>query len=183
VAAALRLLIFTGMRLREVLRLEWAHYDRDRRLLLLPDSKTGKKAVVLSTPALEILDTLPVLGRYVIASESAGLPNEQPRTDLKKPWRLVTRHAGLDGLRVHDLRHSFASFGAGSGLGLPLIGGLLGHADPKTTARYAHLATDPLRQAANAIAETLQQFLDPGTENGQHSRIAQPRGFDGRKSI
>lgn len=160
VAAALRLLIFTGMRLREVLHLEWSHFDRDRRLLLLPDSKTGKKAVVLSDAAFEILSGLPRIGRYVIASESAGQPDEKPRADLKKPWRLVTQRAGLAGLRVHDLRHSFASFGAGGGLGLPLIGGLLGHADPKTTARYAHLATDPLRQAANIIAGSIALSFD-----------------------
>jgi len=160
VAAALRLLIFTGMRLREVLHLEWAHFDRDRRLLLMPDSKTGKKAVVLSDPAFDILASLHRAGRYVVASESAGLLDEKPRADLKKPWRLVTQRADLAGLRIHDLRHSFASFGAGGGLGLPLIGGLLGHTDPKTTARYAHLATDPLRQAANAIAGSIALSLD-----------------------
>lgn len=160
VAGALRLLVFTGMRLREVLNLEWRSYDRERGLLLLPDSKTGKKAIVLSAPAIEILDTLPRLGRYVVASESAGSENEQPRTDIKKPWRLVTRRAELEGLRIHDLRHSFASVGAGGGLGLPLIGGLLGHADPKTTARYAHLAVDPLRQAADMIAASLANSLN-----------------------
>jgi integrase len=164
VAAALRLLIFTGMRLREVLNLEWGHFDRQRRMLLLPDSKTGKKAVVLSDPAFDILISLPRIGRYVIASESAGLADEKPRADLKKPWRLVTQRAALAGLRLHDLRHSFASFGAGGGLGLPLIGGLLGHADPKTTARYAHLATDPLRQAANAIAGSIAVSLNGGTD-------------------
>ncbi|WP_223476573.1 tyrosine-type recombinase/integrase [Oricola indica] len=164
VAAALRLLIFTGMRLREVLNLEWAHYDQERGLLLLPDSKTGKKAIVLSSAVTDILDTLPQLGRYVVASESVGLPEEKPRTDIKKPWRLVTRRAGLEGLRIHDLRHSFASFGAGDGIGLPLIGGLLGHSDPKTTARYAHLAADPLRQAANAIADTIALSLNGGAE-------------------
>ncbi|MEF2547921.1 site-specific integrase [Aurantimonas sp. E1-2-R+4] len=164
VAAALRLLIFTGMRLREVLNLEWSHFDQERRILLLPDSKTGKKAVVLSDPAFDILVSLPRIGRYVIASESAGLPEEKQRADLKKPWRLVTQRADLSGLRAHDLRHSFASFGAGGGLGLPLIGGLLGHADPKTTARYAHLATDPLRQAANAIAESIALSLSGGAD-------------------
>lgn len=94
IAAALRLLIFTGMRLREVLNLEWSHFDRERRLLLLPDSKTGKKAVVLSDPAFDILVNLARIGRYIIASESAGMSDEKPRTDLKKPWRLVTKHAG-----------------------------------------------------------------------------------------
>jgi len=73
VAGALRLLVFTGMRLREVLNLEWRFYDRERGLLLLPDSKTGKKAIVFSAPAIEILESLPHLGRYVIASEKEGV--------------------------------------------------------------------------------------------------------------
>ncbi|VVT31408.1 site-specific integrase [Rhizobium sp. EC-SD404] len=172
VAGALRLLIFTGMRLREVLNLEWTHVDRDRRILLLPDSKTGKKAVVLSDAAFDLILGLPRIGRYVIASDSAGAPDERPRADLKKPWKLVTTRAELDGLRLHDLRHSFASFGAGGGLGLPLIGGLLGHSDPKTTARYAHLATDPLRQAANAIAGSIETSLNANAKVVQLRRSA-----------
>ena len=75
-----------------------------------------------------------------------------PRTDLKRPWTMITRQAGLEGLRIHDLRHSFASFGAGGGMGLPIVGKLLGHANATTTARYAHLDADPLRRASNAIA-------------------------------
>jgi integrase len=160
--AAFRLLIFTGARLREILNLQWAEVDLERGVLFLADSKTGQKTVLLSAPALEILESLPRVGRFVIASESAGTAEEQPRHDLKKPWALVTRRAGLSGLRIHDLRHSFASFAVSGGVGLPLLGGLLGHADVKTTQRYAHLANDPLRRAANATAETIAGALQGG---------------------
>jgi integrase len=151
VAAALRLLIFTGARLREILNLRWEHVDFDRGLLLLPDSKTGRKTIILSAPTLGILSELPRVGALVIAGED---PNK-PRADLKRPWEVVARHAGLAGVRLHDLRHTFASVGAGGGLGLPIIGKLLGHAETRTTERYAHLDNDPLRKAANAIGSTL----------------------------
>jgi integrase len=79
--------------------------------------------------------------------------------DLKKPWDRIRAHAGLDGLRLHDLRHSFAAVGAGSGLGLPTIGKLLGHKEVSTTARYAHLADDPVKRAANSIADSIAAAL------------------------
>jgi integrase len=150
-AAAIRLLILTGARLREILHLKWEHVDLERGLLLLPDSKTGKKTIVLNAPAVSILSDLPKAGAYVIASDSAGTENEKPRADLKRPWAVVVRHAKLDGVRLHDLRHNFAAFGAGGGMGLPIIGKLLGHTQPQTTARYAHLDADPLRRASDKI--------------------------------
>lgn len=154
-AAALRLLLFTGARLREVLHLEWSHVDLERGLLLLPQSKTGKKTIVLNAPAMEILSNLTRVGRYVIAGDTAGTEKEQPRSDLKRPWAMVIRHAGLADLRIHDLRHNFASFGAGGGMGLPIIGKLLGHTQAATTQRYAHLDADPLRRASNAIGASI----------------------------
>jgi integrase len=154
-AAALRLLIFTGARLREILHLKWEHVDFERGLLLLPDSKTGKKTIVLNAPALAVLSALSRVGGFVIAGDAAGTDHEKPRADLKRPWAVVTRHADLEGLRLHDLRHNFAALGAGGGMGLPIIGKLLGHAHPQTTARYAHLDADPLRKASNTIGATL----------------------------
>ena len=154
-AAALRLLIFTGARLREILHLRWENVDFERGLLLLPDSKTGRKTIILNAPAMQVLSNLPRVGGFVIAGDSAGAKNERPRSDLKRPWLAVSRHAGLAGVRLHDLRHSFASFGAGGGLGLPIIGKLLGHAEARTTQRYSHLADDPLRKASNAIADQI----------------------------
>jgi integrase len=150
-AAAIRLLIFTGARLREILHLRWEHVDFERGLLLLADSKTGKKAIVLNAPALDVLANLPRIGSYVIAGEKAGTKDELPRADLKRPWGAIARRAKLDGVRIHDLRHTHASVGAGAGLGLPIIGKLLGHSQAATTARYAHLDADPLRRASNHI--------------------------------
>lgn len=154
-AAALRLLIFTGARLREILHLKWEQIDFERGLLLLPKSKTGKKTIVLNAPALSVLAGLPRVGVYVIAGTTAGEEDERPRSDLKKPWRAVSHRAGLTGVRLHDLRHTHASVGAGAGLGLPIIGKLLGHTQAATTARYAHLDNDPLRKASNHIANEL----------------------------
>lgn len=155
IAAALRLLILTGARLREILDLKWEYVDLQRGLLLLPDSKTGQKAIVLNTPAIEILEVLPKADSYVIASDIAG----QARHDLNKPWKLVSLRSGLAGVRIHDLRHTHASYGAGAGFGLPIIGKLLGHSQPATTARYAHLDNDPLKRASNEIASQISRAM------------------------
>jgi integrase len=164
-AAALRLLIFTGARLREILHLRWEYVDFERGLLLLPDSKTGRKTIVLNAPALAVLATLPHIGAYVIAGESAGTKKEKPRFDLQRPWQMIAKHAGLNGVRIHDLRHTHASFGARAGLGLPIIGKLLGHAHPNTTQRYAHLDNDPLRRASEQIGMQLAVAM------GEHQSI------------
>jgi integrase len=147
-AAAFRLLILTGARLREILGLKWSYVDIERGLLLLPDSKTGRKTIVLNVPALAVLSELPRIGDFVIVGDDPNLP----RHDLNRPWRLVSKRAGLDGVRLHDLRHTHASIGAGAGLGLPIIGKLLGHSQASTTQRYAHLDADPLRRASEQIA-------------------------------
>jgi integrase len=159
-AAALRLLLFTGCRLREILHLKWEHVDIERGLLFLADSKTGRKTIVLNAPACEVLANLPRLGGYVIAGDTAGTKDENPRADLKRPWRAVSKRAGLDGVRLHDLRHTYASFGAGGGLGLPIIGKLLGHTQASTTQRYAHLDNDPLRRATESIGSRIAAALD-----------------------
>jgi integrase len=127
--------------------------DFQRGVIFLADSKTGKKPIYLSTAALAILAALPRIegNPHVIAGAKDG----RPRSDLKKPWASVCRAAGLGGLRLHDLRHSFASFGAGASLGLPIIGKLLGHTQAATTQRYAHLDADPLRRAVDTIGATI----------------------------
>lgn len=149
--AALRLLLLTGCRLREILKLRWDEYDRERGMLLLPDSKTGRKPVILSGAAIAVLEGIPRAGDYVIA----GLRPEKARHDLKRPWEAIRHRAGLGPIRLHDLRHTFAATGAGSNLGLPVIGKLLGHRRAETTSRYAHIAADPLKSAADAIASKL----------------------------
>lgn len=155
VTGAIRLIMLTGCRLREILHLRWSEVDLERGLAFLPDSKTGKKVVVLSAAAVAVLRDMPRIGEYVVAGDTAGLDNEKPRADLKRPWAAICKHAGLADLRIHDLRHSFASVGAWSGLGLPVIGKLLGHADAKTTQRYAHIADDAARRGADVIANQI----------------------------
>jgi integrase len=144
--------------------------------LFLPDSKTGKKTVVLNAPAMTVLAELPRLGAYVIASDSAGTENEKPRADLKRPWQAISRRAGLDGVRLHDLRHTYASYGAGSGLGLPIIGRLLGHTQAATTARYAHLDNDPLRRASESIGGQLAAAMGEARGKGEIVPLRKPAG-------
>jgi integrase len=155
-AAALRLLLFTGCRLREILHLKWENVDLERGLLFLADSKTGRKTIILNAPAVAVLVGLDRLGSYVVPADDA----EKARADLKRPWQAVSKRAGLDGVRLHDLRHTYASFGAGGGLGLPIIGKLLGHTQVATTARYAHLDNDPLRRATESIGSRIAAALD-----------------------
>jgi integrase len=125
----------------------------------LPDSKTGQKAIVLNGSAMAVLATVPRVGAYVIAGQSAGSENEKPRADLKRPWKALVKRAGLEGVRIHDLRHTHASYGAGAGLGLPIIGKLLGHTQASTTQRYAHLDADPLRNASNRIGTDISTAM------------------------
>ena len=155
--AAIRLLLLTGARLSEILNLQWQHVSVEHAILNLPTSKTGKKVIYLGAPELEILAKLPrVVGNpYVIVGEKA----DQPRRDLKRPWKRITAHAELPGLRLHDLRHTNAAKGAGSGMGLLLVGKLLGHLSPSTTERYAHIANDHLRQASQTISQTIMRDL------------------------
>jgi integrase len=87
---------------------------------------------------------------------------KRPRHDLKNVWRAVSQRAGLAGVRLHDLRHTYASFGAGGGLGLPIIGKLLGHSQSATTERYAHLDTDPVRRASETIAGRIAEAMGDG---------------------
>jgi integrase len=157
VVAAIRLLVFTGARLSEILTLRWDHVDLERGFLNLTDSKTGAKTIYLNAVARKLLAALPRLAGnpFVIPGERQG----KHLVNLEKPWRKVRDLAHLPDVRLHDLRHSFASFGAGAGLGLPIIGALLGHAQAATTARYAHLAADPLQQAADLIGDRLEAAL------------------------
>ena len=150
--AAIRLQLFTGCRLGEILNLRWEEFDRDREMLFLPDSKTGRKPVILSGAALAVLQEIPRVGDNVVS----GKDPDRARRDVKRPWEALRAHAGLGPVRLHDLRHSFAATGAASNLGLPVIGKLLGHKRAETTSRYAHIAADPLKIAADAIASQLR---------------------------
>lgn len=157
--AAIRLLILTGARLSEITKLQWEHVDLEHGLLRLPDSKTGKKDIVLNDAALDVLKKLPRASGnpYVIVGGRSG----QHLVNVKGPWGRLRKKAGLDDLRIHDLRHSFASVAAGMGESLPIIGKLLGHTQTQTTARYAHLQMDPLRAASNAIGAAVSSAMNP----------------------
>ena len=153
--AAIRLLMLTGCRLSEIQKLRWEHVDLEAGELRLPDTKTGAKLVHLGEPAIAVLrgierqDDNP----WVIAGRKVG----SHLTDMQHPWRRIRARAGLDDVRIHDLRHSFASGGLLVGEGLPMIGKLLGHTQVQTTARYAHLANDPVKSAANRIASRIAE--------------------------
>jgi integrase len=152
--AAIRLLIFTGCRRGEILSLQWDQVDMQSRRLRLSDSKTGAKDVHLAPPAVEVLQGL--------RPRDKGTHMQ----DLKGAWQRIRDRAELPDVRLHDLRHSFASVGAGAGLSLPIIGALLGHSQPATTARYAHLASDPLQEAADLVGSRLEDALKGGGAAG-----------------
>jgi integrase len=165
--AAVRLLLFTGCRVSEILSLKWSQVDLERRLILLPDSKTGAKAVYLSNAAIGVIKGLtPVKGNpYFLPGYRPG----KPFLSIRRPWKRICAAAGLRNLRLHDLRHSFASIGASGGLSLPMIGALLGHAQPATTARYAHLAASPIQEAADLVGERLSAALTRQSSGKQSS--------------
>src|SRR5205814_9957696 len=135
----------TGCRKGEIQHLLWQHVDFEQRCLRLPDSKTGSKVIYLNAPALEILSGFPRVdgNEHVIA----GAGEQGICRTIDKVWQRVRARAGLSDVRIHDLRHSYASVGAIGGLSLPIIGALLGHKHATTTARYAHLSAHPLRAA------------------------------------
>lgn len=165
--AGIRLLMLTGCRKSEVLNLKWADVDYENSCLRLPDSKTGSKVILLGAPAIELLSSIPRQkdNNFVLPS-TRGNGNF---VGLPKVWNQVRKRAGLEWATLHILRHSFASFGAGSGLGLPVIGHLLGHKDSATTARYAKVALDPAKVAADKISEGIASAL--GTENNSTSKF------------
>jgi integrase len=154
VVAAIKLLIFTGARLSEVLGLRWEWVDFERGEARLPDSKTGAKTLHLPPPALAILADLPRVegNAHVIVGNVAGAA----LVNLEKPWRAIRKAARLDDVRLHDLRHAFAAVAASSGMGLPIIGKMLGHTQAATTQRYAHVASDPVKAAAASVASKIE---------------------------
>lgn len=155
--AAYRLLLLTGCRLGEIQTLKWSYVDFERNEFRLPDSKTGAKTVHFGPIVGEVLKGLKRVedNPFVIVGNVRGTHI----TDLQHPWRRIRADAGLDDVRIHDLRHTFASGGLLEGEGLPMIGKLLGHTQVQTTARYAHLAADPVKRAAGKISDRLANSL------------------------
>ena len=209
--AAIRLLIFTGCRLNEIMTLRWEHVDFEARCLWLPDTKTGARVIHLGAPALELLSRLERLpdNPWSICGRNPGAR----RIDLQPPWQRMRKRAtvrlwarnensaasilvarlegqlgreptydvclteaknerlelptGLVDLRIHDLRHSFASGAVALGVSLPMIGKLLGHTQVQTTARYAHLAADPVKAAAERVSSNIAAVM-----GGQLAKVA-----------
>ena len=155
--AAVRLLLFTGCRLNEVMTLQWQHVDLLNFALRLPESKTGTKVVNLGQAAVAVIEQIEKIdgNPYVIT----GCIPKQHLSDLQPFWQRVRARAGLKDARLHDLRHTFASIAVCNGKSLPMIGKLLGHSQVQTTARYAHLARDPVIEAANDITGILETML------------------------
>ena len=150
------LLLLTGARVSELLHAKWEHVDAEKRQWLIPTSKTGKpRHVPLSTPAIGILETVP---RFEGCSYVLPNPDTlKPYVTLKHAWQTARKKARLPDLRIHDLRHSAASFMINAGIDLFAVGRVLGHADHKSTMRYSHLANDTLLAAVEAGAAGMTQ--------------------------
>lgn len=154
VVPALLMLIYTGARVSEIATLRWRYVQVPR--LALPDSKTGPKTIFLNSPAIAVLEGLPRLGNDELVFPS--IDGLKP-IDLSQHWNTIRRKAALPDLRLHDLRHSFASVAITRGIPLATIGKLLGHALPETTARYAHLADEVIAESADRICSGLASAM------------------------
>lgn len=153
VISAIQLLRLTGARRNEILSIKWDWLDLQNRVINLPDSKTGRKQIILSETAVDVILGIPRLPNngHLIVGKKAGAH----LVNLQKPWARIRKKAGLDDVRIHDLRHSFASAAVTNGLSLHVVGGLLGHKQASTTYKYAHLAPSALLAAANKVAEKI----------------------------
>jgi len=167
VIAAFRLLILTGCRLKEIQTLQWGFITDTG--MELPDTKTGARRIPLPAAARAILSTLPRTpgNPYVIE----GKLEASHITDLQHPWRRIRALAGLDDVRIHDLRHTYASNAVSSGMPIQMVGRLLGHTQIQTTMRYAHLADGPVRKAAEENAERLSTLVSGATQTIPGLRI------------
>jgi integrase len=155
--AALRLLMLTGWREKEALTLRWDAVDFARSLVTLEDTKAGRSIRALSAPALALISEQPKLDGcpYVFPGKNEGKPIQE----IQRLWFAVRAAAKLEDVRLHDLRHTVASFAAAEGYSLYLIGKLLGHKDQRSTARYAHLTDDARKTVADHVGSTIDQAL------------------------
>lgn len=164
-ANAIRFLMLTGARRGEVLNARWDHFNLEAGVWVKPSAHTKQRRehrVPLSAPALVLLSDLKqkAEGPFVFP----GKAPDQPLTDVKRTWVAVCRKANVKDARLHDLRHSFASILVSRGASLPLIGALLGHTQVTTTARYAHLYDEPLREAVDQVGFAIEQREAPNNE-------------------
>jgi integrase len=169
-ANAVRLLILTGARRGEVLNATWDQFDLEAGVWVKPSSHTKQKLVhqvPLSAPVRELLVGMKgsSASRYLFPSPTSG---DKPATEVKRFWAEICKAASFENVRMHDLRHTFASLLASSGHSLPLIGALLGHTQAATTQRYSHLYDDPLREATDRIGE-----LVDAVSNGRSAEVVE----------
>lgn len=155
-AAGLRLALFTGARSGEIVAIKWEYIDWERRQARLPDTKTNTpRTIHLGDAAIEVLKTLPRIGPFVIAGAKPG----EAYKNLTRAWGTARAYAGLQDVRLHDLRHSYASLAAGRGVSLQMIGKLLGHKVAATTMRYAHLARDQVASVNDELGAAMQAAI------------------------
>jgi integrase len=157
-AVAVRLLVLTGCRKSEILTLQWDWVDFERGCIRLPDSKTGAKVVPLAAAAMELLNGVPRNSAFVLPAGKA----DGHYSGLQKDWERIRERAKLHGVRLHDLRHSFASFAVADGHTLFMVGKVLGHKHARTTEGYAHLAADPIRAVADRTAARISAAMRSG---------------------
>jgi integrase len=158
-AQAILLLLLTGARRNEITHAKWDYIDWEKRSLLVPISKTGRpRTIALNGQALALLRAItPLPGNpYIFPSSVTG----RPSASLHFPWVRIRERAMLDDVRLHDLRHSYASFLVNNGVSLYVVQGLLGHTQPRTTQRYAHLAQDTLLEAAEVVGRVVNDQRD-----------------------
>lgn len=166
--AAIRLLVLTGARRSEIVELQWQYVDLPRRRLILPDSKTGQKTIFLNEGAIALLTDLPRLKNnpHVFPGRAFG----SCLTNIHSAWVQVKTRAGLVDVRLHDLRHSFASVAVDAGGSLPMIGKLLGHSQPRTTARYAHLTDATVHELNQRVGDLITEAMGAGRSEGTKGR-------------
>ena len=157
IVPAIKLLLLTGCRKSEILELKWSYIDFENSYLMLPDSKTGEKKVPLNYYSIQTLKELPQVkgNQYVFASSNGG-----HYKGLQKSWEKVRARLNMEDVRIHDLRHSFATILASQGASLLLIGKMLGHSDPKTTQIYAHLVDKEAIKASASVGDFLEHLID-----------------------
>ena len=176
--AAIRLLMLTGCRRNEVMTLRWEDVDLGAGELRLRDAKTGPRVVSLSPAAAEVLAAVPRLADnpWVIVGNRPG----QRLSSLDDDWSRIRTRAELEDVRLHDLRHSFASRALSLGESLPVIAKLLGHSQMRSAARYAHLGGDAVKEAAARVADAIGANILP--DDLAPDGTAAAVGSDGRGS-
>ncbi len=160
--SAIRLLAITGARKSEILKLKWMWVDLETGVILLPDSKTGAKTIYIDGGVQQVLESLLAYrllnNPYVIPGGKEG----QHLVNLKKPWQAIVSKAGLEDVRIHDLRHGMAQMAVDGGHSLPAIGGVLGHSEVATTSRYARSSHELTKAVAMQTGKAIGELMRSG---------------------